>query len=166
MHFSTRWSCSVSLCGLLLCGGAVVAPRRFHFTIKALTVDRISSSRTEMWRTDLLERWHSTTDVCLWRLHGSVFDFIQLSATCVAAIAESTNLNGCPYTLTLYMQKCVFKYRLKTRPGCLLMTSRRQAMRIGNQRMTVPRTAPMIAPSLAPMMVMESPELDVPSFPG
>ena len=36
---------SVSLCGLLLHGWAVVAPRCFHFTMTVLTVDRGSSSR-------------------------------------------------------------------------------------------------------------------------
>ena len=33
----------------------------FHFTITALTVDRDSSSWAEIWRTDLLERWHPMT---------------------------------------------------------------------------------------------------------
>ena len=55
-HFSTRWSRSVSLCGLTLCGWAVV-PRCFHFTITALTVDWGSSNRAEIWRTDFLEMW-------------------------------------------------------------------------------------------------------------
>ena len=49
---------SVSLCGLPLHGWAAVAPRCFHFTITTLTVDRDSSSRVEIWRADLLERWH------------------------------------------------------------------------------------------------------------
>ena len=56
---STWWSCSVSLCGLPLRGWAV--PRLFHFTVTALTVDRGSSSRAEIWWTDLLERWHPMT---------------------------------------------------------------------------------------------------------
>ena len=42
-------------------GWAVVAPRRFHFIITALTVDRGSPSGAEIWRTDLLERWHPMT---------------------------------------------------------------------------------------------------------
>ncbi|KAK6318221.1 hypothetical protein J4Q44_G00115120 [Coregonus suidteri] len=41
---------------------------------------------------------HSTTNVCLWILHGCVLDVIHLSATGVAEIAQSTNLKGCPYT--------------------------------------------------------------------
>ena len=41
---------SLSLCGLPLCGSAIVAPRSFYFTITALIVDRGSSSRTEIWR--------------------------------------------------------------------------------------------------------------------
>ena len=56
--FRTRRSHSVSLCGLPLCDWAVAAPRRFHFTKTALTVDRGNSSRAEIWQTDMLERWH------------------------------------------------------------------------------------------------------------
>ena len=52
--FSTRQSRSVSLCGLLFCGWAIVDPRLIHITITALTVDRGSSSRTEIW----MERRH------------------------------------------------------------------------------------------------------------
>ena len=40
----------------------------------------------------------SKANVCLWRLHGCLLDFIHLSATGVAEIAESTHLKGCPYT--------------------------------------------------------------------
>ena len=36
----------------------------------------------------------STVNVCLWRLHGRVLDFIHLSATVVAEIAEPTHLKG------------------------------------------------------------------------
>jgi len=60
-RFSTRRPLSVSLRGLPLCGRAVVAPRRFHFTIIALTVDRGTSSRAEISRTDLWQRWHPMT---------------------------------------------------------------------------------------------------------
>ena len=74
-RFSTRPFCSVSLCGLPLCDEAVVAPRRFHFTITALTVDPGSSIRAEMWLTDLLERWHPLT-VPRWKwLSSSVSPF-------------------------------------------------------------------------------------------
>ena len=52
--FSTWQSRSLSLLGLPLCSWAVVAPRHFHFTIAALTVDLCSSSRAEIWQTDLL----------------------------------------------------------------------------------------------------------------
>ena len=44
-------------------------------------------------------------NVCLWRLHGGVLNFIHLSATGVAEIAESANLKGCPHTFV-----CVFVY--------------------------------------------------------
>ena len=55
-HFRTRQSRSVSLCGLPLRGWAVVAPRRFHFTITALG-------------HDLLERWHPMTWPCYVESH-------------------------------------------------------------------------------------------------
>jgi hypothetical protein len=45
-------------------------PRCFHFAITALTVDRGSSSRTEIWQTDLLERCHAMT-VPHWKLLSS-----------------------------------------------------------------------------------------------
>ena len=52
---------------------AIVAPGNFHFTIKA--VDRDSSSRAEIWWTDLLERWHPMT-VPSWKsLSSSVRQF-------------------------------------------------------------------------------------------
>ena len=46
-----------------------------------------------------------TANVCLWRLHGCVLDFIHFSATGVAEIAESTNLKAYPHTAghTLYL---------------------------------------------------------------
>ena len=56
-------------------GWAVVAPKCFHFTITALTVDRDSSSRAEILQTDLLERWHLMT-VPHWKsLSYSVWPF-------------------------------------------------------------------------------------------
>ena len=39
-----------------------------------------------------------TDNVRLWRLHGCVLDFIHLSVTGMAEIAESTNLKVCPHT--------------------------------------------------------------------
>ena len=64
-HYSTLWSHSVSLCGLPLLFWVVVGPRHFHFTITA--VDRFRSRRAEVWRTDLLERWHPMM-VLHWKL--------------------------------------------------------------------------------------------------
>ena len=52
MLFCTQRSRSVNLCGLPHRGWAVVAPRRFHFTISALRVDWSSSSRADILRTD------------------------------------------------------------------------------------------------------------------
>jgi hypothetical protein len=48
--------------------------------------------------TKLFSTGNSTANVCLWRLHGCVLDFIHLSATGVAEITESTNLKGWPHT--------------------------------------------------------------------
>ena len=48
--------------------------------------------------TELFSTGHSTANGCLWRLHGFVLNFIHLSATGVAEIAESTNLKWCPHT--------------------------------------------------------------------
>ena len=107
MRFGTRLSHSVNLCGLLRRGWAVVAPRCFHFTITAPTVDQGSSSKAEIWQwlvgkvasydaatlkvIELFSVAHSIANISLWRLHGCVLDFIQLSAMVVAEIAESTN---------------------------------------------------------------------------
>ena len=95
---------SVSLCGLPLHGWAVVAPRCFHFTITALTVDRDSSIRAEMWRTNLLERWHPMT-VPRWKSFYWQCLSVEIAWLCaqfytpvVAEIAESTNLKGWPHT--------------------------------------------------------------------
>jgi len=57
--FSTRRPLSVSLRGLPLRGQAVVAPRRFHFTIIALTVDRGTSSQAEISRSKLVAKMAS-----------------------------------------------------------------------------------------------------------
>ena len=121
--FRTRRSRSVSLCGLSFRGWDVVVPRCFHFTITALTVDRGSSIRAEIWWTDLLERWHPMT-VPHWKsLSSSVGPFYSqylsmeiawLGArfytpvkTCLAGIAKSTHLKGCSHT-TLYMVYLLF----------------------------------------------------------
>ena len=51
------WACVVDHFAAEL----IFSPRHFHFTITALTVDQGSSSRAEIWWTDLLERWHAMT---------------------------------------------------------------------------------------------------------
>ena len=61
LRTSALRSCFGCLCGLPLRSWAVAAPRCFHFTTIALTVDRGSSSRAEICRTDLLEKWHPMT---------------------------------------------------------------------------------------------------------
>ena len=138
----TAWYVNCSASDLIWQGASC-----FHFTITALTVGRGSSSKVEIWRTDLLERWHPMTvprwkslsssvraillqNVCLWRLHGCVLYFIHLSATNVAEIAESTILKGCPHTFghVVYIHslkhKNVFKVLqcldclLSSYPGC------------------------------------------------
>ena len=99
MRFSTWRSRSVSLCGLPLRGWAVVAPRHFHFTITALTVDRGSSSRAEIWQTDLLERWHPMT-VPSWKsLSSSVRTFycqcLSMEIELLCARFYTPVSNGC-----------------------------------------------------------------------
>jgi hypothetical protein len=74
-RFSTQRSPSVSLCRIQLRGWAIVAPRLFHFTITALTVDRCNSSRAKFWQTDLLERWHPMMVPCWMSLSSSVRPF-------------------------------------------------------------------------------------------
>jgi hypothetical protein len=74
VRFSTQRSHSVRLCRVSLPGRAVLGPRRFQFTIIALTVRGISS-RAEIWWTDLLERWDPMTMPCLKSLSSSVRPF-------------------------------------------------------------------------------------------
>jgi hypothetical protein len=66
---------SVSLGGLPHCGWAVFASRRFHFIITAPKVDWGSSSRAEISRADLMERWHPMTVPCWKSLSSSVRPF-------------------------------------------------------------------------------------------
>ena len=114
--FSTCRSRSLSLCGIHHRGWAVVAPRCFHFPITALTVDQGSSSKAEIWQTDLLKRWHPMTVPHRKSLSSSVrpfycqcfvygdcmavysISFIHLSATVVAETAETTHMKWFPHT--------------------------------------------------------------------
>ena len=97
--FSTWQSHSVSLCGLPLCGWAVVTPRRFHFTITALTVNRGSSSRAEIWQTDLLERCHPMTVPCWKSLSSSARPFycqcLSMESAWLCAQFYTPVSNGC-----------------------------------------------------------------------
>lgn len=61
MRFSIRWSRSVSLRGLSLCGRVAVVPKHFHFLIIQLTVDCGIFRSEEISRLDLLHRWHPIT---------------------------------------------------------------------------------------------------------
>ena len=107
-RFNTGRSRSVSLYGLPLRSWGKVAPTRFHFTMAALTVDRGSSSRAEIWGTDLLERCHPMM-VPHWMSRSSSVrpfycqclsmaitwlcaQFYTPESNGVAEIAESTNL--------------------------------------------------------------------------
>ena len=60
--------------------------------------------------TELFSTGHSTANV--WRLHGCVLDFIHLSATGVAEIAEYTNLMEGPHTFghVVYIQSIYYQY--------------------------------------------------------
>jgi hypothetical protein len=111
-HLSTWRSRSLSLCGLPLRDWAVVKPRRFHFTITALTVDRSSSSRAEIWRTDLLERLHPMTVPRSKSLSSSLRPFYcqclsmaitwlcaRFYTTGVAEIAEGMSTYVCIYSV-------------------------------------------------------------------
>ena len=59
--------------------------------------------------TKLFRMGHSTANVCLWRLHDCMLDYIHLSATGVAEMAECTNFKGCPHTFVylVYVCSCV-----------------------------------------------------------
>jgi hypothetical protein len=111
MCFSTRRSRSVSLCGLPLHCCSVVSPRRFHFTITALTVDQGSSRRADIWRTDLLERWHPMT-VSRWKsLSSSVRPFycqclsMEISWQCAQFYTPVSN--ECGWNSRIHSFECV-----------------------------------------------------------
>jgi hypothetical protein len=99
MCVSTGWSRSVSLCGLPLSGWAVVAPKRFHFTITALTISRGSSSSAGIWRTELLERCHPMIVPCWKPLSSSVRPFycqyLSMAIAWLCAQFYTTVSNGC-----------------------------------------------------------------------
>ena len=67
--------------------------------------------------TELFSKGHSTANICLWRLHSCFLDFIHLSAMCVAEIAKSTNLKGCPHTFVYVV--CVEGIGAHQSPVCL-----------------------------------------------
>jgi hypothetical protein len=98
-RFSTRRSRSVSLCSIPLRSWAVVVPRHFHFTKTAPTVDRSSSSRAEIWRTDLLERWNPMTVPCWKTLSSSVRSLhcqcLSMDIACLCAWFYTPVSNGC-----------------------------------------------------------------------
>jgi hypothetical protein len=117
-HFySLRSSAFCELVWSTTCGWTVVIPRRFYFTITALTVDRGSCRRTEIWQTDLLERWHPMT-LTRWKsLSSSVRPFysqclsMEIALLCAQfdtpvsnGCAQSTHLKGClkAYVFILY----------------------------------------------------------------
>ena len=105
-YFSIRRSHSVSLCGLPLRGWDIVAPKRFHFTITALTVDRGSSSRAEIWRTDLLERWHPMTVPCWKSLNSKVRPFccqcLSMGIEWLCARFYTPVSNGCGWNSQIH----------------------------------------------------------------
>ena len=61
--------------------------------------------------TELFSTALSIANVCLWRLHGCVLDFIHLSAMDVAEIAKSTNEKGVSvYFWPCSVSKILFTY--------------------------------------------------------
>ena len=89
----------MSLCGLPLRGWAVVAPRRFHFTITALPVDRGSSSKAEVWQTDLLERCYPVTLPWWKSMSSSIRPFycqcLSMEIAWLRALFYTPVSNGC-----------------------------------------------------------------------
>lgn len=53
---------------------------------------------------ELLRTTHSTANVCLWKLHGYMLDFIHLLAMAVAETPELDHLEGCPHTFGYIQQ--------------------------------------------------------------
>ena len=115
MRFSPLWSRSVSLCVLPLRSWAVVAPRHFHFTITALTVDRGRSSRAELFTNWLIRKMASyngatlkVTELFSKAILLPVFVYGDCMAVCLILyacqqrvwlkLAKSTNSKGCPQT--------------------------------------------------------------------
>ena len=114
MCFNTRRSSSVSLCGLSLRGWASAAPRHFHLKITALEVDRGSSSRSEIWRTDLLERWHPMT-VPRWKSLSSLVrpfycQCLSMEIAWPCARYYTPFSNGCGWNSRIYKFQEVSTY--------------------------------------------------------
>lgn len=94
-----RWTRSVILAGLLLCGWVTVVPKCFHSN--KITV--ILSSREGFAQTMLMPRWHPIifkersfciTNVCRWWLHAEVLDLIHLLKMLTRICCRCT-LRGC-----------------------------------------------------------------------
>ena len=62
--------------------------------------------------TELFSMAHSTANVCVWRLHGCVLDFIHLLAMGMDELAESTNLKSCPHAFSHVVYVTYNKSRL------------------------------------------------------
>jgi hypothetical protein len=113
----TRQSSSVSLFGLPLHGWAFVAPRCFHLTITALTVDPGSSSRTYIWQTDLLESYGGAmlkvTELFSKAILLPMFVYGDYMTVCLIfyTCPESTNLKGCPHTF-VYIVCLIWQFGL------------------------------------------------------
>ena len=113
MRLSTQQSRPVSFCGRPFRGWAVVAPRRIHFTITALTVDR-GSSRAEVWRADLLERWHPMTVLHWNELSSSARPFycqrLSMEIAWLCARSYIPVSNGCVWNSQIYSFEGVSTY--------------------------------------------------------
>jgi hypothetical protein len=76
--------------------------------------------------TELFSRAiQSTANVCLWRLHGCMLNFIHMSASGVAEIAKSTNFEGVStyFAYIVYMGEKCTEHRLMDHQNDWFMVS-------------------------------------------
>jgi hypothetical protein len=100
-----RFMCHfMSLCGLPLRSWAIVAAWCFHFIITAIKVERGSSSRAEMWRTDLLERWTPMT-VPRWKSVGPFYcQCLAMKIARLCARFYTPVNNGCGWNPQIHFE--------------------------------------------------------------
>ena len=94
------------LCGLPHCGQAVVAPRCFHFTITALTVDECSSSRAKIVRKIVRIYWKSlSSSIRPFYCQCLCMEITWLCARCYTPVS-----NGCGWNSQIHSLEGVSIY--------------------------------------------------------